>query len=190
MPPTLDELIERWFIDVNTTENTPPSSRHPNCLLNDWTNENEVINLIDGKDFMADFFDKLQELTMCAMSNEGSDCRLYMSYFRLNDVKLLGERLQETDLVDMLITAANVGVTICILQSGDPFMRVDSELWVQGLLNDNIHFHIDYRITSCGGHHQKYALFYFPDEAERFNGWYAYVGSADLSKYRWDESYI
>ena len=58
---SLQELKDRWFIDVNQEAAFPPQARHPGSEIQPHTDGNLVEPLIDGAAIMSDFYIRLDE---------------------------------------------------------------------------------------------------------------------------------
>jgi phosphatidylserine/phosphatidylglycerophosphate/cardiolipin synthase-like enzyme len=179
--PTLSELREKWFIKPSQGDDPalPPVHRHTGSTVSDYTDENMVTFLQDGKDFMREWHDAVDDLT----TKQGGE--IFHSGWRFEAVKTLGESVPASDALEMLAAAAAAGVSVYVLLSrhglGLPSALNRATIWwLQSNAVD--HACMDNRFPAGGSNHQKAVVFKHP------SGSSAVLGSVDISKTRWDTS--
>jgi hypothetical protein len=60
--PSLSDLKEKWFIDVEDPHPFPAQQRHPGSHINPSTDGNQVELLVEGAAVMGDFHYRVQEM--------------------------------------------------------------------------------------------------------------------------------
>ena len=173
--PSLDELHERWFLDVDDPSGFPPQSRHPGALVNPYTDGNQVTPIYNGADYMA----RAYELIRAMIDNDDpSACWLWIHAWRMEPVKGLGETADGPDIVSLLEEAARAGVQVRFLASGHDS---GSSKLAKRIIAAGGQGARDRRTKTFGSHHQKFIVFRFPDES-----WRSILGSGDFLFARWD----
>ncbi len=178
--PTLTQLKTKWFIGMDgTSPDGVPWRRHTNPggihSLNISTDGNIVTPLIDGRSFMKSWHDNVIAL------HGAPNSELYLSAWRLEDVKTLGESDQTSDARMILDAADENGVFVRVLLSNHATclkFNVPSWAWLNG---HGVITMLDDRFPTVGSNHFKYTVM---KQQGSFN---ALLGSIDLSKSRWDE---
>jgi len=176
--PTLQELKDKWFIDVNKTDVFPPQTRHKGTLVSPGTDGNLLEPLIDGAALMAEFHDQLE---MMIKSDDPSQWSLYISAMNIQPVKLLGENNPAKDAMAKILEAAEAGVKVYYLGSGHSGADMVSSSFAKKLMQYGSQGAADKRFPPAGGQHQKFTVAQGPD-----NAWLATLGSADFFKTNWD----
>ncbi len=176
---SLQELKYKWFVDVTQKEAFPPQIRHRFARIQPSSDGNLVEPLIDGAAIMGDFHYRV--MTMLE-SDHKKDCLIVVSAMGIDPVKLLGENGPANDAMTTMIEAAEAGVGVYFLGSGQGNMGLKSKSFAQELIKRGSHGAIDSRFPGLtGGHHQEFNATQGPDGL-----WTAVVGSADFFFSRWD----
>jgi len=176
--PTLQELKDKWFIDVNKEGQFPPQTRHKGALVNPFTDGNQLEPLIDGAALMAEFHDQLEMLINSADPRLWS---LYIASMNIQPVKLLGENNPAKDVMSKILDAAEAGVHVYYLGSGHAGAAQVSSGFAKKLMAFGSEGTGDKRFPPAGGQHQKFTVAQGPD-----NQWLATLGSGDFFKTNWD----
>lgn len=176
---TLQELKDKWFVDVNQEEAFPPQTRHRATNIQPSTDGNLVEPLIDGLAVMGDFHYRVVEMVN---SDKPEDCLIFVAAMGIDPVKLLGENGPAKDAMTTMIEAAEAGVNVHFLGSGQGNMASNSESFAKKLIERGSQGATDKRFPGLtGGHHQKFNASRGPD-----GHWTALVSSADFFFSRWD----
>ena len=173
--PTIDELRQRWFLDVDDPAGFPSPARHPGALVFPYTDGNLVKPILNGANYMA----RAHELIRAMIDSEDpSACHLWLHAWRIEPVKVLGETADGPNAESLLEEAALAGVQVRFLASGhDPHARkVAKRIAAAGGEGA-----ADKRKSTFGSHHQKFIVFRFPGD-----DWRALLGSGDFLFARWD----
>ena len=176
--PTLQELKDKWFIDLNQRKTFPPQTRHKGALVKGYTDGNHLEPLIDGAALMAEFH---QQLQMMVQSPYPSQWTLYISAMNIHPVKLLGANDSNEDVKTRLLNAAEAGVNIYYLGSGHLGADDVSISFAKKLYQRSSQGAADKRFPPYGGQHQKFTVARGPD-----NTWLATLGSGDFFTSNWD----
>lgn len=188
--PTLAELKDRWFIKMDgSAPDGVPSRRHTDpggpYSLAVSSDGNSVTPLIDGKDFMTAWHNAVLDLHGVA------GAEIYLTAWRLEGVKTLGESQPHSDALKMIDAADEQGVSVRILLSQHlqglryvsllphPEWSLPTPEW---LLLHGVLAMLDNRYPAAGTNHSKYTVFKSPSSAV------ALLGSIDISKSRWDDT--
>ena len=176
---SLPELKDRWFIDVNQEAGFPPQARHPGSGIQPHTDGNLVEPLIDGAAIMSDFYIRLDEARRSANPDQ---CFAMLASMGIDPVKPMGENEPGTDIKSLLLEAAEAGVNIYFLVSGQPGLGVLSQSFAKKLIEKGGYGAMDSRFPGfAGGHHQKFNILRGPD-----GEWAGIASSADFFFARWD----
>lgn len=176
---SLHELKQRWFLDVERDDKFPPQLRHPGSAIRPHTDGNLVEPLIDGKAIMGDFYHRVAAMLA---SDVPSRCRILVAAMGIDPVKLLGESDPAPDAMTTLLEAADAGVHVYFLASGQRGLGTLSRQFAEKLNARGGHGTTDKRFPGfSGGHHQKFNVTRGPD-----GQWVAVVSSADFFFSRWD----
>lgn len=175
---SLAELKTKWFLDFSSG-GFPPPVRHPVSQIQPSTDGNLVEPLIDGKNMMADFHDRLNNMITSA---DPTQHELWISSWRLDPVKLLGATNPAKDAIAKILEVATAGVKVYYLGSNHALNPCDPEGFARELIQKGGYGAADTRFPQFGSHHQKFNIFHGPG-----NDWVAVLGSADLSFTRWDD---
>jgi len=178
--PNLQELKDKWFIDLDVKGTFPPKTRHEGALVKPYTDGNLVEPLVDGAALMAEFYDQLQ---MMLSDDDPSQWELYVSAMNIQAVKLLGENNPAPDVMTMLLQAAESGIQVYYLGSGHKGADVTSIKFAKQLIEKGSHGAADKRFPPFAGQHQKFTVAKGPE-----NTWLGTLGSADFFKTNWDTS--
>ena len=176
--PTLNELKNKWFIDVTREGGFPPQTRHPGAMVGPYTDGNKLEPLIDGAALMAEFHEQLE---MMINSEDPSQWTLYISAMNIQPVKLLGEKNSAKDAMTKILDAAEAGVHVYYLGSGHAGADKISADFAKKLMKFGSQGAGDKRFPPFAGQHQKFTVAQGPD-----NSWLATLGSADFFKTNWD----
>lgn len=178
---TLAELRDRWFVKTTVPASFfPPVQRYPGSTLSDFTDGNHVTLLIDGKDYMKEWYDGITAM----LGNANSE--LYHAGWRLEPVKPLGlTHVGSKDAFDLLNDAQNRNVQVRIALSRHAFgtFSVLNRYAAVWLIAHGVRSAcLDNRYPWAGSNHHKAVCFKNPPNAAK-----AILGSIDISKTRWDE---
>lgn len=174
----LQELKDKWFIDVEDEGQFPPQNRHEGALVYPYTDGNLVEPLIDGVALMAEFND---ELDMLDHTEDPSQWTLYISAMNIHDVKLLGENNPAKGAMTHILVAAEAGVKVYYLGSGHAGADQVSSGFAKKLIERGSFGAADRRFPPYAGQHQKFTVIRGPD-----NFWLSTFGSADFFTTNWD----
>ena len=111
----LEELKNRWFIDVSASNLFPPQTRLSGSQLQPHTDGNLVEPVIDGAPLMAEFYRRSKAII--DSSNPGAH-ELWIAQWRLDPVKLLGQTSSAEDAETMICEVAGAGARVLFLGSG------------------------------------------------------------------------
>jgi phosphatidylserine/phosphatidylglycerophosphate/cardiolipin synthase-like enzyme len=209
--PTLDELKNKWFLQILDIPETmresppsltvfgPPNSRIPGSRLTPYTDGNRIELLIDGKEILKDFHDRISVLTSLARDDVFSDPdqkkqELWICSWRLDGVPLLGQTAPlGNDAITKIEEAAEAGVKVYFLGSCHyPHWAHDLQIISERLQNLGSQGACDKRYQRLGSHHQKFNIFRYSNNSgidiSFVSDMVAVLGSADLSITRWDDS--
>jgi phosphatidylserine/phosphatidylglycerophosphate/cardiolipin synthase-like enzyme len=176
---SLEELKDKWFVDVSQEDSFPPQTRHRASEIQPSSDGNLVEPLIDGAAIMGDFHYRAEIMLNC---NNPEECLIIVTAMGIDPVKLLGENGPAKDAMTTMIDAAGAGVRVYFLGSGQGNMGLKSKKFAQKLIERGSYGAIDMRFPGIvGGHHQKFNATRGPDGL-----WTAVVGSADFFFSRWD----
>jgi len=176
---SLQDLKDKWFVDVDQEAVFPPQTRHHEARIQPHSDGNLVQPLIDGAAIMGDFHFRVEE-----MLNSGNpeECLVFVAAMGIDPVKLLGENGPAKDAMTTMIEAAEAGVKVYFLGSGQGNMGSKSKSFAEKLIARGSQGAIDKRFPGfAGGHHQKFNASRGPD-----GKWSALVSSADFFFSRWD----
>ena len=177
--PTLQELKDKWFLNVNLANFFPPQKRHPGTQVSPYTDNNLVEVLIDGYAIMSDFNDRIDK--MITSPADPTQHEMWITSWRIDPVKLLGLSNPTLDAEKKILNAADNGLKVYYLGSGHFSRDNDAIDFAVKLGNFGSNGASDKRFPVWGCHHQKFQVFHGPS-----NDWVAVLGSADLSFTRWD----
>jgi len=176
---SLQDLKDKWFIDVSDDEAFPPQSRHPGSKLQPYTDGNQVELLIDGAAIMGDFHYRVDDMMK---SDDPGQCQIMVGAMGIDPVKLLGEKGEAKDAMTTLIEAAEAGVQVYFIGSGQVGTGILSQSFSKKLNASGGHAATDHRFPDFrSSHHQKMNVTRGPA-----GEWAAVVGSADFFFARWD----
>jgi phosphatidylserine/phosphatidylglycerophosphate/cardiolipin synthase-like enzyme len=175
---SLAELKQKWFIDTTDGQAFPPPVRHPGSSVSDHTDGNLVTPLIDGSNIMGYFEDRLAEL----LAGDPSQARIWLAAMGIEPVEIKGQGSGSKDAITAMLDAAEAGVQIAYLGSGQGNLAMASKKFAQELISRGSRGAVDKRFPFMSGHHQKFNVTYRPD-----GDWQAVVGSADFFFARWDD---
>ena len=176
--PTLNELKDKWFIDLTLEGQFPPQTRFKGSLVSPYTDGNHLEPLIDGAALMAEFHDQLE---MLLNTEDPSQWNLFISAMNIHPVKLLGETNPAKDAMAKILEAAEAGVKVYYLGSGHAGAAQVSSGFAKKLAKFGSEGTGDKRFPPAGGQHQKFTVIQGPD-----NQWLATLGSGDFFKTNWD----
>ncbi len=182
MPPslTLEQLKEKWFIDVNNSNSFPPSNRHIGSKVKPFTDGNKVVLLRDGHHYMSAWHRTIQAMVA---SPDPSACEIWHTGWRLENVRTEGNSKPDSGALELLKAANQAGVKVLGMLSrhvpgliqNHPTVNWLVFHGVKGVLFDN-----RFSLVGCG--HQKFTCMRMPNNSV------AMLGSIDISKTRWDRS--
>ena len=176
---SLQELKDKWFIDVTNEGAFPPQTRFPGSKIQPHADGNLVEPLIDGAAIMGDFYYRVEEMLKSENPNQ---CQIMVAAMGIDPVKLLGENGPAKDAMTTMIDAAAAGVQVYFLGSGHPGSGSGTKAFAEKLIAAGGHGAADKRYAGQqGGHHQKFNVTRGPD-----GQWTALVSSADFFYARWD----
>jgi phosphatidylserine/phosphatidylglycerophosphate/cardiolipin synthase-like enzyme len=177
--PTLEQLRQKWFINPEDMTSFPPPQRLPGSQLAPYTDGNLVTHLHDGAGVMALYADVLDSFST---AETPQDCHFWFMAMGVDRVPLRGVQVSKKDAWERLWEAAEQGVNIFYLGSGQLGLGRKSQAFSKELNARGGHGTADARAQRLlGGHHQKMALIRQPDGA-----WIGVVSSADMFTARWD----
>jgi len=191
MPPPLNELKARWFINFDPNH-FPPSNRRTE--VSDSTDGNLVDPLIDGEAYMVTWHQSIVDiLGGLPEDDDRRHSEVYHAAFQLEGVHTLGYPEPDSNALDVLVSAhkehlqifplicRNIGSLPVNVPTLYHLMTNDFEL--DGILNGNERACLDLRFPLIGGNHQKFTV--FKNHAEPQDPW-AIIGSIDINNPRWD----
>jgi len=175
----LDELKRKWFIPIDgDCQDGVPCHRGPSCgssALTTASDRNTVTPLLDGKDYMRTWHERLLAL------HGTPEAELYHSGWRFETVRALGETAPESEVLDALAEAAQRGVSPYVLACGNLRCRRFNQAAVKTLRSRGIRTaRLDSRYPLRGSNHQKFTVFRSRNSAS------VILGSADIARTRWD----
>jgi phosphatidylserine/phosphatidylglycerophosphate/cardiolipin synthase-like enzyme len=178
--PSLAELKAKWFIAMDgSAPDGVPWRRHstgtPNDLA-DSTDGNAITILIDGKNYMEAWHDAVVAL------HGAAGAEIYHAGWRLEGVKTLGESDAASDALELLDDAGENSVTVRVLLSDHMSGLNLNQLSSTWLLAHFVTTMLDNRYPPGGTNHFKYTIL------KQASGAFAFLGSLDISKTRWDDS--
>ena len=176
---SLDELKQKWFINTADDKVFPPQARHPGSLIGDHSDGNLVAPLVDGSNIMGYFEDRLAELLA---SDDPGQARIWLAAMGIEPVEFKGQNSGSKDAITAMLDAAEVGVQISYLGSGQGNLAMASKKFARQLSQRGSRGVVDKRFPFASGHHQKFNVTYRPE-----GDWQAVVGSADFFFARWDD---
>ncbi len=176
--PTLQELKDKWFINLTEEDKFPPQTRHKGALVSQYTDGNHLEPLIDGAALMAEFHDQLE---MLINVEDPSQWTLYISAMNIHPVKLLGEQNPAKDAMTKILDVAEAGVHVYYMGSGHKGADQVSASFAKQLMERGSEGTGDKRFPPFAGQHQKFTVIRGPD-----NAWLGTLGSADFFKSNWD----
>jgi phosphatidylserine/phosphatidylglycerophosphate/cardiolipin synthase-like enzyme len=174
----LQELKNKWFIDVSGDDQFPPQARHPDSQLQPHTDGNLVEPVIDGAPLMAEFYRRARAIIEAP---DPAQHQLWIAQWRLDPVKLLGATSSAEDAETMILEVARAGAKVFFLGSGHTGRVRPTRAFAEKLIAAGGQGAADKRIPTFGSQHQKFYVFRGPA-----NEWLALLGSADLNYSRWD----
>lgn len=176
--PTRAQLKAKWFIDVTAPPGSfPPPARLPGSVVQPSTDDNVVTPLLDGQNFMARWYDSIQQMVL----DQPATCDVWLGGWRFEGVDTLGTSDPTSNALEVLSRARTAGVTIYGLLSNHlPAMmfNLPSILWLGNNGITNVMF--DNRFPPPGSGHQKFTCMRKPSNP------HCLLGSIDISKTRWD----
>ena len=176
---SLDELKQKWFINTADDKVFPPQARHPGSLIGDHSDGNLVTPLVDGSNIMGYFEDRLAELLA---SDDPGQARIWLAAMGIEPVEFKGQNSGSKDAITAILDAAEAGVQISYLGSGQGNLAMASKKFARQLSQRGSRGVVDKRFPFASGHHQKFNVTYRPE-----GDWQAVVGSADFFFARWDD---
>jgi phosphatidylserine/phosphatidylglycerophosphate/cardiolipin synthase-like enzyme len=179
MIPSLSELKTKWFVDVEMPDSFPPQQRHPGSKIKPSTDGNQVELLVEGATVMADFHHRVEEMLAADDPSRGF---ILVAAMGIDPVKSLGENDPAPDAKSLMLQAAEAGVQVYFLASGQGGLGAKSKKFAEQLITQGGHGAIDKRFPGLvGGHHQKFNVTRGVDGL-----WTGLVSSADFFFARWD----
>ena len=176
--PTLQELKDKWFLDVSDREQFPPQTRHPDALVQPHTDGNLITPLLGGAAVMAEFYEQVEAMMNAA---DPGQYEVWVGSWRIQPVKLLGVMQPAPDAKTMILEAAKAGITVYYLGSGHLSAHSVARDFAKEVVAAGGQGSSDRRLPIFGSHHQKFNIFRGPD-----NYWSATLGSCDFLFARWD----
>jgi len=174
----LQELKDKWFIDVSLEGQFPPQTRFKGAMVSPYTDGNHLEPLIDGAALMAEFHEQLE---MLIHADDPSQWNLFISAMNIHPVKLLGVNNPAKDAMAKILDAAEAGVHVYYMGSGHAGAAQVASKFAKKLMKFGSEGTADKRFPPAGGQHQKFTVAQGPD-----NQWLATLGSADFFKSNWD----
>jgi len=176
--PTLTDLKNKWFIPMSGNVLGVPCRRHEGGTgpqLSVSTDGNTVTPLIDGQLFMARWHAELLSL------HGAASAEFMHAGWKLNKVKTLGAAAPGTDALEDINDADDASVETYTMACGNyanyaPNLRSIDWLRLHWVWQSCL----DIRFPSRGSNHQKFTVM------KSGAGALALLGSADISKQRWD----
>jgi phosphatidylserine/phosphatidylglycerophosphate/cardiolipin synthase-like enzyme len=180
-PISLDTLKAKWFLDFSQpSTDLPPVARYPSSTIGVWTDGNHVETLMDGQEYMKEWYDALIGMS----GHSGSE--YYHANWLTNDVRVLGESYASSSALNTLIYVFGNGVKFHLLLSGQDPQRLVNQMTIDYLANANVKSaFLDTRYPqsgTIGSNHQKFYIF----KAQELGKYSAFIGSIDINTARWD----
>ncbi len=175
---TLQELKDKWFLDMSLEGEFPPQTRHPETQLQAHTDGNLVEPIIDGAPLMAEFYERAEVIINAP---DPAQYEVWLAQWKLTPVKLLGETNSAADAETKILKLAEAGTRIFFLGSGHTGQDRMTRMFAKKLIDGGGQAASDRRLPLYGSQHQKFYIFRGPE-----NDWIALLGSADLNYSRWD----
>lgn len=176
---SLQELKDKWFIDVTDQDAFPPQARFPGSKVQPHTDGNLVEPLIDGLAIMGDFYYRVDDMLK---SKDPGQCQIMVAAMGIDPVKLTGENGPAKDAMTTMQEAAEAGVQVYFLGSGHGGPFTPTKTFAKKLSASGGYGAVDRRYPGrIGGHHQKFNVTRGPD-----GQWVCVVSSADFFFARWD----
>lgn len=176
--PTLALLKSKWFIPMSGDVLGVPCLRHEGGTeppLSVSTDGNTVTPLIDGQLSMSAWHGKLLAL------HGVTGAEFMHTGWRLDAVKTLGFASSPTDALEDIHSATAAGVAVYPLACGNVANYVPNLASIDWLRIHSVwKACLDRRFPAGGSNHQKFTVM------KAATGAAALVGSADISKKRWD----
>ena len=97
---SLQELKDKWFVDIADEEAFPPQARYPGSSIKPHTDGNLVEPLIDGAAIMGDFYQRLERMIQ---SDDPSQTIAMLAAMGIDPVKPLGEDAPGDDIKTKLL---------------------------------------------------------------------------------------
>ena len=176
--PTLQELKDKWFLDVSQAGQFPPQTRHPGARVQPSTDGNLVEPLLGGAAVMAEFHHRVEAMLQ---ADDPGRYELWIGSWRIQPVKLLGVNRPAPDAKSMILAAARAGIKVYYLGSGHVSAYRVARDFAGEVITAGGQGSADQRLPRFGSHHQKFNIFRGPD-----NQWLATLGSNDFLFARWD----
>lgn len=177
---SLQDRIDRWFIDTNQGGTYPPQTRHTNSLVKPHTTGNRVTPLIDGEAYFAEWATIIDAAINHATP---TDCAVYHAGWLLDDLVIPSTG---KPAYDYLTTAQKSGVEVNVALSDHsrPGLLDGQVGHVQNrgvLYNElsSVRGGVDDRFPVAGSMHIKSTVVTYPDQPA-----VALVGSTDIDQPR------
>jgi hypothetical protein len=139
---SLQVLKDKWFVDVSAEDRFPPQTRHDGTQIQPYTDGNLVVPVIDGAAIMGDFYYRVKEMLE---SDNPDDCQIIVAAMGIHPIKLLGENGPAKDAMATMLDAAEAGVDVYFLGSGQGNMAIASKKFAEELIARRSHGAIDKR---------------------------------------------
>lgn len=180
MSSSLASLKKKWFLDVHDDNPArfPPTQRHPHALVSPATDGNLLKLLPSGAAMMKEFHDRVSAMIA---SGDPSANSLWISSWKIQPTRLLGEGSDSPTAEDLIIAAARSGVDVRWLGSGHFGSNRSAKNFAGRLAAAGGLATSDRRFPRFASHHQKFNVFRGPGDQ-----WSATIGSGDFLKARWD----
>lgn len=175
----LEELKQKWFIDTSDQKAFPPQGRHPGSSVADHTDGNLVEPLIDGAAIMGYFDGRVEQLLSSEDPRQG---HIWLAAMGIEAVKLRGQTSDSKDAIARILEAAEKGVNVTYLGSGQGNLGSHSKKFAAKLAERGSQGAVDRRFPFLSGHHQKFNVTHGGG-----TDWEAVVSSADFFLARWDD---
>ena len=151
--PTLQELKNKWFLDVSEVGPFPPQARHPGALVKPHTDGNLVEPLLGGAAVMAEFHDQVEAMMQ---ADDPSQYEVWIGSWRIQPVKLLGMNRPAPDAQTMILDAARAGIKVYYLGSGHISANGVAKKFAAQVVAAGGPGASDRRLPAFGSHHQKF----------------------------------
>lgn len=182
--PSIEDKIDKWFIDTSKTGQAVPRPRHEWARVGEDASASNVrphahatvTPIYEGNNYMKKWHDGL---TAVANSSDPSKCRVYHSAWRIEQAETLGVGNGGTSST-LVENAESAGADVYMMGSGHAWMIFETDDFIDDVGVATCA--VDTRYASFGSIHQKFTVFRRSEPEDDS----ALVGSLDIDGHRWD----